>query len=92
MTNFTKKTKAKLILSQITTSLRKLKKSGKSVGFVFKKLLDNCLGKFVFKKVEPIKFLSNDLADDYEEYNEKPIYSFTQSANWTLDSFKSIYE
>jgi hypothetical protein len=55
-------------------------------------LLDNCLGKFVFKKVEPIKFLSNDLADDYEEYNEKPIYSFTQSANWTLDSFKSIYE
>jgi Cdc6-like AAA superfamily ATPase len=47
---------------------------------------------FVFKKVEPIKFLSNDLADDYEEYNEKPIYCFTQSANWTLDSFKSIYE
>ena len=47
---------------------------------------------FVFKKVEPIKFLSNDLADDYEEYNEKPIYCFTQSAKWTLDSFKSIYE
>jgi Cdc6-like AAA superfamily ATPase len=47
---------------------------------------------FVFKKAEPIKFLSNDLADDYEEYNEKPIYCFTQSAKWTLDSFKSIYE
>ncbi len=47
---------------------------------------------FVFKKVEPIKFLSNDLADDYEEYSEKPIYCFTQSAKWTLDSFKSIYE
>ena len=47
---------------------------------------------FVFKKVEPIKFLSNDLADYYEEYNDKPIYCFTQSAKWTLDSFKSIYE
>ncbi|OYU97399.1 MAG: hypothetical protein CFE21_03655 [Bacteroidetes bacterium B1(2017)] len=47
---------------------------------------------FVYKKVEPIKFLSNDLDDDYEEYNDKPIYSFVQSTNWTLDSFKSIYE
>ena len=47
---------------------------------------------FVYKKVETIKFLSNDLADDYEEYNEKPIYCFVDSKNWTIDSFKTVYE
>jgi Cdc6-like AAA superfamily ATPase len=50
------------------------------------------LGKeFVYKKIETVKFLSDDLADDYEEYNEKPIYGFTDAQKWTIDSFISIY-
>ena len=47
---------------------------------------------FIDKKVETIKFLSNGLADEYEEYDEKPIYNFTDSKGWTIESFKSIYE
>ncbi len=47
---------------------------------------------FIYKKIETIKFLSDDLADNYEEYNEKPIYGFIDSENWTINSFKSIYE
>jgi len=51
------------------------------------------LGKeFVFKKIETVKFLTSELTDEYEEYNDKPIYGFTDSQNWTLNSFKSIYE
>jgi 5-methylcytosine-specific restriction protein B len=50
------------------------------------------LGKeFVYKKIETVKFLSDDLADDYEEYNEKPIYGFTDVQKWTIESFTSIY-
>jgi Cdc6-like AAA superfamily ATPase len=50
------------------------------------------LGKeFVYKKTETVKFLSDDLADDYEEYNEKPIYGFTDVQKWTIESFTSIY-
>ena len=50
------------------------------------------LGKeFVYKKIETVKFLSDDLADDYEEYNEKPIYGFSDAQKWTIDSFISIY-
>ncbi|NQU33123.1 MAG: EVE domain-containing protein [Bacteroidetes bacterium] len=48
--------------------------------------------KFIDKKIETIKFLSNGLADEYEEYDEKPIYNFTDSKGWTIESFKSIYE
>lgn len=48
--------------------------------------------KFIDKKVETIKFLSNGLDDEYEEYVEKPIYNFTDSNGWTIASFKSIYE
>lgn len=48
--------------------------------------------KFIDKKVETIKFLSNGLADEYEEYDEKPIYNFTDSKGWTIESFTSIYE
>lgn len=48
--------------------------------------------KFIVKKEDPIKFLSNGLDDEYDEYNEKPIYNFTKSSSWSLDSFKSIYE
>ena len=47
---------------------------------------------FVLKKVETIKFLATDSYEDFEEYDEKPIYSFTAPELWTLDSFKSIYE
>ena len=47
---------------------------------------------FIKKKVETIKFLSNGLNDEYEQYEEKPVYYFTDSENWTIESFKSIYE
>jgi hypothetical protein len=47
---------------------------------------------FVFKKTETVKFLTSELTDEYEEYNDKPIYGFTDSQKWTLNSFKSIYE
>lgn len=48
--------------------------------------------KFVETKKNSVKFLSTDSYEDFEEYDEKPIYSFTNPSNWTLDSFKSIYE
>ena len=47
---------------------------------------------FVEKKKGNIKFLSTDSYDEFEEYDEKPIYNFTNSSKWTLDSFLSIYE
>jgi 5-methylcytosine-specific restriction protein B len=47
---------------------------------------------FVLTKKNTIKFLSTDSYEEFEEYDEKPIYNFTKSSNWTLDSFKSIYE
>ena len=47
---------------------------------------------FVVTKKNTIKFLSTDSYEEFEEYDEKPIYNFTKSSNWTLDSFKSIYE
>ena len=51
------------------------------------------LGKeFVVTKKNTIKFLSTDSYEDFEEYDEKPIYNFTNRSNWSLDSFKSIYE
>ena len=48
--------------------------------------------KFVESKKETIKFLDTGSYEDFEEYDEKPIYKFTNPASWTLDSFKSIYE
>tara|TARA_R110002051_G_scaffold3333_1_gene18061 strand:+ start:71176 stop:74133 length:2958 start_codon:yes stop_codon:yes gene_type:complete len=47
---------------------------------------------FVATKENTIKFLSTDSYDDFEEYDEKPIYNFTNPSSWTIDSFKSIYE
>ena len=47
---------------------------------------------FVYKKTETVKFLTSELTDEYEEYNDKPIYGFTDSQKWTINSFKSIYE
>ncbi|GAA4819336.1 AAA family ATPase [Litoribaculum gwangyangense] len=47
---------------------------------------------FVETKKNTIKFLSTDSYEDFEEYDEKPIYNFTNPTSWTLDSFKSIYE
>ena len=47
---------------------------------------------FVESKKETIKFLDTSSYEDFEEYDEKPIYNFTKSSSWTLDSFKSIYE
>ena len=47
---------------------------------------------FVETKKNTIKFLSTDSYEDFEEYDEKPIYNFTNPSIWTLDSFKSIYE
>ena len=51
------------------------------------------LGKeFVEVKENRIKFLSTESYEDFEEYDEKPIYNFSKSTSWSLDSFKSIYE
>ena len=47
---------------------------------------------FVEINKDSIKFLSTESYEDFEEYDEKPIYSFTAPSNWTLDSFKTIYE
>jgi Cdc6-like AAA superfamily ATPase len=49
-------------------------------------------GEFVESRKSTIKFLSTDRYEDFEEYDEKPIYNFTNPSSWTLDSFKSIYE
>ena len=48
--------------------------------------------KFVEKKKDSVKFLSRDMEEDYEEYNDKVIYIFKDSNSWDLESFKSIYE
>jgi hypothetical protein len=47
---------------------------------------------FVETKKNSIKFLSTDSYEDFEEYDEKPIYNFTSPFSWSLASFKSIYE
>jgi len=47
---------------------------------------------FVETKENTIKFLSTDSYEDFEEYDEKPIYNFTKPSSWTIESFKSIYE
>jgi Cdc6-like AAA superfamily ATPase len=47
---------------------------------------------FVSREDNPVNFLTEGIDEDYEEYSEKPIYRFTDHAEWTLDSFTSIYE
>lgn len=47
---------------------------------------------FVETKTEEIKFLSTESYENVEEYDERPIYTFTKPSFWTLDSFRSIYE
>jgi hypothetical protein len=51
------------------------------------------LGKgFIEKKINSVKFLSTEEYEDHEEFEEKPIYNFTDSEIWTLETFKGIYE
>ena len=47
---------------------------------------------FVEKKTNSVSFLSTNKYDNYEDFEEKPIYKFTKAFNWTLDTFRSIYE
>ena len=47
---------------------------------------------FVETKKNSVKFLSTDSYEDFEEYDEKPIYNFTNPSSWSLATFKSIYE
>ena len=47
---------------------------------------------FVETKKDSVKFLSTKSYEDFEEYDEKSIYNFTNPSSWTLNSFKSIYE
>lgn len=47
---------------------------------------------FVETKKGEIKFLSTESYDDFEEYDERLIYKFTNVSDWTIDSFRSIYE
>lgn len=51
------------------------------------------LGKgFIEKKIESVSFLATDDYDDFEDYDEKPVYNLTSSEIWTLETFKIIYE
>lgn len=51
------------------------------------------LGKdFIGKKINSVKFLATDESEDYDEFDAKPVYHFTDPATWTLETFKSIYE
>jgi len=51
------------------------------------------LGKgFIEKKVESVTFLATEDYDDFEDYDEKPVFSLVSSDTWTLDTFKKIYE
>ena len=47
---------------------------------------------FVSKTTSTVQFLSKEKYDSVEEFEDKPIYKFTDAAKWSLDSFKSIYE
>ena len=47
---------------------------------------------FVKKEDDTVKFLSDGIDEEYEEYIERPVYRFTNPKDWTLASFNSIYE
>ena len=47
---------------------------------------------FVTKTKSDVIFLSKEKYDNYVEFDEKPIYKFTESSTWSLDTFRSIYE
>lgn len=47
---------------------------------------------FVEKKTNNITFLATNKYDNYEDFEEKPIYKFTNAKSWTLNSFRAIYE
>jgi len=47
---------------------------------------------FVTRTKSDVIFLSKEKYDNYEEFDEKPIYKFTESSSWSLDTFRSIYE
>ena len=47
---------------------------------------------FVEGKSNEVRFLDAGTEEDIEEFEEKLIYNFTNQEEWTLDSFKSIYE
>lgn len=47
---------------------------------------------FVEKKTNSISFLSTNKYDNYEDFEEKPIYKFTNAESWTLNTFRVIYE
>jgi 5-methylcytosine-specific restriction protein B len=47
---------------------------------------------FVIKTKSSVTFLSKDKYENHEEFEDKPIYKFTASAIWSLDTFRSIYE
>ena len=48
--------------------------------------------KFITKVDQSVNFLSSDAMDDYEEYDERSIYRFTDPSTWIIESFKGIYE
>jgi hypothetical protein len=51
------------------------------------------LGKgFIKKKGEAVRFLATDEYSEYEEYEGKPTYCFTDPTTWTLETFREVYE
>jgi hypothetical protein len=47
---------------------------------------------FVTKTKSSATFLSKEKYDNYEDFEDKPIYKFTASTSWSLDTFRSVYE
>lgn len=47
---------------------------------------------FVEKKSSIISFLSTNKYENLEDFEQKPIYKFTNAESWTLNTFRAIYE
>jgi len=47
---------------------------------------------FISRQKEIVKFLAKGDDEEFEEFEEKPIFRFTDCSTWTIDTFTGIYE
>ncbi len=47
---------------------------------------------FIAKHDNSVEFKNTDDYIEYDEFEQKPIYRFTSSESWSIETFKSIYE
>jgi len=47
---------------------------------------------FITKQDNAVAFLQADEIEEYAEFEQKPIYRFTNPESWSLETFKGIYE